>query len=108
MHISPDRVVLHEYINGELSKVYSFAFGLLILEALTGYGASLLAGSRYCNLLTMFEQDLHTASNLLRVPTLTSACAGARHQHKAERVGMLGSASHNTSSHCDARVARSW
>ena len=60
-----------EYKNGELStKVESFAFGLLILEALTGYGASVIAGSRYCNLLAMFEQDLDTASNLLRVSHL--------------------------------------
>ena len=60
-----------EYKNGELStKVDSFAFGLLILEALTGYGASVIAGSRYCNLLAMFEQDLDTASNLLRVSHL--------------------------------------
>jgi serine/threonine protein kinase len=54
-----------EYIHGELStKVDAFAFGLVVLETLTGYAVcSPAPGHR--NLLSMFDQELDTAIKLL-------------------------------------------
>ena len=54
-----------EYKNGELStKVDAFAFGLVVLETLTGYAVcSPAPGHR--NLLSMFDQELDTAIKLL-------------------------------------------
>ena len=53
-----------EYKNGELSyKVDSFAFGLVIIEALTGLPVLHPAAGR-SNLHTMFEEDMDTAEEL--------------------------------------------
>jgi serine/threonine protein kinase len=53
-----------EYKNGELSyKVDSFAFGLVIVEALTGLPVLHPAAGR-SNLHTMFEEDMDTAEEL--------------------------------------------
>jgi interleukin-1 receptor-associated kinase 4 len=74
-----------EYIKGELStKVDAFAFGLVIIETLTGYAVcSPAPGHR--NLLSMFEQDLDTASKFL-AHLDKRACWD---QHKQERIGRL-------------------
>jgi serine/threonine protein kinase len=53
-----------EYKNGEMSyKVDSFAFGLVIIEALTGLSVMHPAAGR-SNLHTMFEEDMDTAEEL--------------------------------------------
>jgi serine/threonine protein kinase len=53
-----------EYKNGEMSyKVDSFAFGLVIIEALTGLPVMHPAAGR-SNLHTMFEEDMDTAEEL--------------------------------------------
>jgi serine/threonine protein kinase len=54
-----------EYKNGNLStKVDAFAFGLVVIETLTGYDVcSPAQGHR--DLLSMFEKELDTASKLL-------------------------------------------
>jgi interleukin-1 receptor-associated kinase 4 len=74
-----------EYIKGELStKVDTFAFGLVVIETLTGYAiCSPAPGHR--NLLSMFEQDLDTASKLL-AHLDKRVCWD---QHKQERIGRL-------------------
>jgi len=54
-----------EYMRGELStKVDAFAFGLLVLETLTGYAVCSPAPS-HRDLLTMFQDDLDTGRKLL-------------------------------------------
>jgi interleukin-1 receptor-associated kinase 4 len=76
-----------EYINGELSmKVDAFAFGLVVLETLTGYAICSPAPG-HGNLLSMFEQELDTPSKLL-VHLDKRACWD---QHKQERIGRLHS-----------------
>jgi serine/threonine protein kinase len=74
-----------EYIKGELStKVDAFAFGLVVIETLTGYAVcSPAPGHR--NLLSMFEQDLDTVNKLL-AHLDKRACWD---QHKRERIGRL-------------------
>ena len=76
-----------EYKNGELStKVDAFAFGLVVLETLTGYAVcSPAPGHR--NLLSMFDQELDTATKLL-AHLDRRACWD---QHKQERIGRLHS-----------------
>lgn len=73
-----------EYQRGELSsKADAFAFGLVMIEALTGYRVLAPARDRP-DLMSMFEQDLDTADKL-------SAHLDQRaswEQHK-ERVGVL-------------------
>ena len=72
---------------GELStKVDAFAFGLVIIETLTGYAVcSPAPGHR--NLLSMFDQELDTAIKLL-AHLDRRACWD---QHKQERIGRLNS-----------------
>jgi serine/threonine protein kinase len=74
-----------EYKNGELStKVDAFAFGLVVLETLTGYSVcSPAPGHR--NLLSMFQDELDTSDKLL-VHLDKRACWD---QHKQERIGSL-------------------
>ena len=76
-----------EYKTGELStKVDAFAFGLVIIETLTGLPVcSPAPGHR--DLLSMFEEDLDNPTKLL--PHLDKrACWD---QHKQERIGRLHS-----------------
>ena len=55
-----------ETLRGELSyKVDSFAFGLVIIEALTGLPV-LNPTTDHSNLLTMFEEDMDTPKELLK------------------------------------------
>ena len=55
-----------ESMRGELScKVDAFAFGLVIIEALTGLPVLHPAAGRR-NLLTMFEEDMDTAEEFLK------------------------------------------
>jgi len=76
-----------EYIKGDLSmKVDAFAFGLVVLETLTGYAICSPAPG-HGNLLSMFEQELDTPSKLL-AHLDKRACWD---QHKQERVGRLHS-----------------
>jgi serine/threonine protein kinase len=74
-----------EYKSGELStKVDTFAFGLVVLETLTGFAVcSLAPGHR--NLLSMFQDELDTADKL-REHLDKRACWD---QHKQERMGSL-------------------
>jgi interleukin-1 receptor-associated kinase 4 len=74
-----------EYKNGELStKVDAFAFGLVIIETLTGLPVcSPAPGHR--NLLSMFQDELDTADKL-RAHLDKRACWD---QHKQERIGSL-------------------
>ena len=54
-----------EYKNGQVStKIDAFAFGLVILETLTGYTVTAPAPG-YRNLLAMFEEELDTSSKIL-------------------------------------------
>ena len=54
-----------EYKNGELStKVDTFAFGLVVIETLTGYVVCSPAPG-HLNLMSMFEQELNTGSKLV-------------------------------------------
>ena len=53
------------YKNGDLStKVDAFAFGLVVIEALPGYAVCSPAPG-HLNLMSMFEQELDTASKLV-------------------------------------------
>ena len=72
---------------GELStKVDAFAFGLVIIETLTGYAVcSPAPGHR--DLLSMFEEDLDNPTKLL-AHLDRRACWD---QHKQERIGRLHS-----------------
>ena len=71
--------------NGELSyKVDSFAFGLVIIEVLTGLPVLNPAAGR-SNLHTMFEEDMDTLENLQKHLD-TRACWEA---HMSERVSAL-------------------
>jgi serine/threonine protein kinase len=74
-----------EYKNGQIStKVDSFAFGLVVLEALTAYPISAPPG--HMNLLSMFEDALDT-SDKLGLHLDKRVCW---HQHtKAEHVNTL-------------------
>jgi serine/threonine protein kinase len=74
-----------EYKNGNLStKVDAFAFGLVVIETLTGYAVcSPAPGHR--DLLSMFEKELDTASKLL-AHLDKRACWD---QHKQECIGRL-------------------
>jgi serine/threonine protein kinase len=76
-----------EYKNGNLStKVDAFAYGLVVVETLTGYAVcSPAPGHR--DLLSMFEQELDSASQLL-AHLDRRACWD---QHKQERIGRLHS-----------------
>ena len=88
-----------EYKNGELStKVDAFAFGLVVLETLTGYAVcSPAPGHR--DLLSMFEEDLDNPTKLL-AHLDKRACWD---QHKQERIGRL----HNIAERClEARRTR--
>ncbi len=74
-----------EYLKGKLStKVDSFAFGLVIIEMLTGLPV-LKPAVGHSNLLQMFEEDLDTATKLL-AHIDKRACWD---QHKQERIGRL-------------------
>ena len=54
-----------EYKNGKLSmKVNTFAFGLVIIETLTGL-PFLNPAVCHCNLMEMFEEDLDNPTKLL-------------------------------------------
>ena len=76
-----------EYKNGKLSmKVDSFAFGLVIIETLTGLPV-LKPAVCHCNLLEMFEEDLDNPTKLL-AHLDKRACWD---QHKQERIGRLHS-----------------
>jgi serine/threonine protein kinase len=74
-----------EYKNGNLStKVDAFAFGLVVVETLTGYAVcSPAPGHR--DLLSMFQDELDTCSKLL-AHLDKRACWD---QHKQERIGRL-------------------
>ena len=74
-----------EYIHGELStKVDAFAFGLVVVETLTGYAVcSPAPGHR--DLLSMFQDELDTADNLV-AHLDKRACWN---QHKQERIASL-------------------
>jgi serine/threonine protein kinase len=74
-----------EYKNGMLSmKVDSFAFGLVIIETLTGLPV-LNPTVCHCNLLEMFEEDLENPIKLLEHLD-KRACWD---QHKQELIGRL-------------------
>jgi interleukin-1 receptor-associated kinase 4 len=76
-----------EYLKGKLStKVDSFAFGLVIIETLTGLPV-LNPAVCHCNLLEMFEEDLDNPTKLL-AHLDKRACWD---QHKQERIGRLHS-----------------
>jgi interleukin-1 receptor-associated kinase 4 len=76
-----------EYLKGKLSiKVDSFAFGLVILETLTGLPVCSPA-AEHCNLLEMFEDSLDTPTKLL-AHLDRRACWD---QHTHERIGRLHS-----------------
>ena len=80
-----------EYKNGEIStKVDSFAFGLVVLEALTAYPISAPPG--HANLLSMFEDTLDTPEKLL--PHLDKRASWD--QHSQECVKSL----HNIAERC--------
>jgi serine/threonine protein kinase len=88
-----------EFKNGNLStKVDAFAFGLVVMETLTGYAVcSPAPGHR--DLLSMFEEELDTASKLL-AHLDKRACWD---QHKQERIGRL----HGIADRCfEARSGR--
>ena len=79
-------LTLHDK-NGKLSmKVDSFAFGLVIIETLTGLPV-LNPAVCHCNLLEMFEEDLDNPTKLL-AHLDKRACWD---QHKQERIGRLHS-----------------
>jgi serine/threonine protein kinase len=74
-----------EYKNGELStKVYAFAFGLVVLETLTALPV-LMPAVGHRDLLAMFQDDLDTGSKLL-AHLDKRACWD---QHKQDRIGRL-------------------
>jgi len=96
-----------EYKNGQVStKVDTFAFGLVVLEALTGYSAHQPAPG-YGDLLCMFEEELDSADKLLlhldkriswdvhkaqRVAALHSIadrCLEARRKHRPEIIDFI-------------------
>jgi serine/threonine protein kinase len=79
VHMAP------EYKNGNLSmKVDTFAFGLVIIETLTGLPVLIpVVGHR--DLLSMFEEDLDNPTKLL-THLDKRACWD---QHKQERIGRL-------------------
>jgi interleukin-1 receptor-associated kinase 4 len=78
-----------EYLKGKLSiKVDSFAFGLVILETLTGVpGCKPAMAAEHCNFMEMFEDDLDTPKKLL-AHLDKRACWD---QHKQERISRLHS-----------------
>ena len=72
---------------GELStKVDAFAFGLVIIETLTGYAVCSTAPG-HSDLLSMFEENLDNPTKLL-AHFDKRACWD---QHKQERIGRLHS-----------------
>jgi len=76
-----------EYKNGNLStKVDTFAFGLVIIETLTGLPV-LIPAVGHRDLLSMFEEDLDNPTKLL-AHLDRRACWD---QHKQERIGRLHS-----------------
>jgi hypothetical protein len=76
-----------EYKNGNLStKVDTFAFGLVIIETLTGLPI-LIPAVGHRDLLSMFEEDLDNPTKLL-AHLDRRACWD---QHKQERIGRLHS-----------------
>ena len=78
-----------EYKNGELStKVDAYAFGLVVLEALTGYSI-LTPAPGYINLLCLFEEELDSADKLLA--HLDKRASTSWDPHKAKRVPTLHS-----------------
>jgi hypothetical protein len=78
-------------------KVDSFAFGLVIIETLTGLPVLNLAVC-HCNLLEMFEEDLDNPTKLV-AHLDKRACWD---QHKQEHIGRL----HSIAEKCLERVAR--
>jgi interleukin-1 receptor-associated kinase 4 len=87
-----------EYVRGELStKVDVFAFGLVVVETLTGLPV-LKPAVCHCNLLEMFEEDLDNPTKLL-AHLDKRACWD---QHKQERIGRL----HSIAERCLRRLAR--
>jgi len=62
-----------EYLRGLSLKVDTFAFGLFVLEVLTGYSINNPAPG-YKNLLLMFEDEFDSPDKLCR--TLTQLLAG--------------------------------
>jgi serine/threonine protein kinase len=76
-----------EYKNGNLSmKVDTFAFGLVVIETLTGLPVLNPAAGQF-NLLEMFEEDIDNPTKLL-AHLDKRACWD---QHKQERIGRLQS-----------------
>jgi serine/threonine protein kinase len=74
-----------EYKNGNLStKVDTFAFGLVIIETLTGLPV-LIPAPGHRDLLSMFQDELDTADNLV-AHLDKRACWD---QHKQERIAIL-------------------
>ena len=90
-HMQTERVIgtqvymAPEYMRGELStKVDAFAFGLVVVETLTGY-AICSPVPVHRDLLSMFQDDFDTASKFL-AHLDKRACWD---QHKQERIGRL-------------------
>jgi len=74
-----------EYLKGKLSfKVDAFAFGLVVLETLTGYSIHQPA-AEFINLHYMFEEELDTADKF--VSHLDKRVSWR--EHKAQHVGTL-------------------
>ena len=87
-----------EYKTGNLStKVDAFAYGLVVIETLTGLPV-LNPAVCHCNLLEMFEEDLDNPTKLL-AHLDKRACWD---QHKQERIGRL----HSIAERCLGRVTR--
>ena len=78
-------------------KVDTFAFGLVIIETLTGLPV-LIPAPGHRDLLSMFEEDLDNPTKLL-AHLDKRACWD---QHKQERIGRL----HSIAERCLGRVAR--
>ena len=92
-HIQTERVLgtliymAPEYKNGELStKVDAFAFGLVILEALTGLPVAAPTDG-YRTLLSYFEEELETPTQL--VQHLDSHASGGWDEHVPSHVPAL-------------------
>ena len=79
-----------EYKNGQPStKIDAYAFGLVMLEALTGYSI-LTPATGYINLLCMFEEELDTADKLL--PHLDKRLPSTSWDpHEAQQIATLHS-----------------
>ena len=99
-HIQAERVLgtliymAPEYKNGELStKVDAFAFGLVVLEALTGLPVAEPTNG-YRTLLSYFEEELETPADL--VQRLDSHASGGWGEHVPSHVPAL----HEMASKC--------